>query len=105
MRFVKPAMPPTADVDAPTGLRIIATGLPRCATSSIQSAFESHLSLGPCMHFSRVLPDLANITLVHQAAQEPNKAKRQALLHRLFDGYASSADFPGINFVEDLVEM
>jgi len=36
---------------------------------------------------------------------ETNKEKRQAILHKLFDGYRATCDFPGNYFVEDLVEM
>jgi hypothetical protein len=36
---------------------------------------------------------------------ETDKSKRQAILHELFDGYAATSDFPGMFFVDDLVEM
>lgn len=87
-------------------MQVIGAGLPRCATSSLQAAFESpHLGYFPCMHMARVMPSLERAQIVVDAMQETDKEKRQALLHKIFDGYKATADFPGFWFVEDLMDM
>lgn len=103
MRFVND----DRKVDQTSGvqLQVIAAGLSRCATSSLQAALENELDLGPSMHMAHVMPHVDRLKLCRQAMLETNKAKRQALLHRLFDGYRATCDFPGNMFVDDLVEM
>lgn len=88
-----------------TKMLVIAAGLPRCATSSLRTAFEEDLGLAPCMHMIHVIPSVARIKLIYQAARETDKIQRQALLHELFDGCAATSDFPGSLFVDDLLEM
>lgn len=36
---------------------------------------------------------------------ETAKPKRQAMLHQIFNGYNGSSDYPGMAFVDDLMEM
>jgi len=86
-------------------LQVVAAGLPRCATSSLKEAFENQLEVGPCMHMNRCVMDPRLMGMVHDAIIEKDTHKRRAILFRLFDGYAASADFPGQWFLEDLVEM
>ncbi|KAH7034980.1 uncharacterized protein B0I36DRAFT_86380 [Microdochium trichocladiopsis] len=87
-------------------LQVIAAGLPRCATSSIQEAFESKwLDLGPSMHMAHVYPHTDRGELILAAIHEKDRATRQKMVRKLFDGHAASADFPGICFIEDLMDM
>lgn len=41
----------------------------------------------------------------HRATLEPDRHKRQHLLHEIFDGFNASSDWPGHAFVDDLVNM
>ena len=59
----------------------------------------------PEQHFAEVFPYPARMKLVQLCLLEQDKAKRQAMLHELFDGYQATADAPGSFFVEDLMEM
>ncbi|MCJ1473133.1 hypothetical protein MMC13_001784 [Lambiella insularis] len=93
------------DLSSKDGLKVIAVGLPRCATSSLQSALENELGCGPCMHMAYVAPYPELLKLCHDAMLETDKQKRQKMLHTLFDGYVSSADVPGTFFADDLMEM
>ncbi|KAH8898145.1 hypothetical protein GQ53DRAFT_636594 [Thozetella sp. PMI_491] len=87
-------------------MQVIGAGLPRCATSSLQAALESPiLGMGPCMHMAHVFPHTEIGSLVIQALKEENRERRHKLLYRLFDGYASTCDFPGIMFIDDLMDM
>lgn len=87
-------------------LRVLAAGLPRCATSSIQAALESDvLGLAPCMHMAHIVPHPDRAQLTIDAMREANREARQKILHQIFDGYAASADFPGMMFVDDLLDM
>lgn len=103
MRFVNDSK--TRDLTSSHGLRIIACGLPRCATSSLQHALELSLGLTPCMHMAYCAPHAPILQLIHSALLEHDKGARQLILHRIFDGYAATADFPGMMFVDDLLEM
>ena len=111
MRFISPRNVSADIKDKKRAPDVIACGLPRCATSSLQAALE-HLGFKPCMHMSEVAPYPWKLKLVRRAMEllhpdkrESFKAERQAILHRLFDGWAASSDFPGCMFVEDLMEM
>jgi hypothetical protein len=87
-------------------LQVIAAGLSRCATSSLQAALESpHLGFDPSMHMAHVSPHPDREQLVIDAMQEENRERRHKLLHQLFDGYSATADFPGWMFVDDLMDM
>lgn len=103
-------MPPKAfkkqlPADFPGPVQVIAAGLPRCATSTLQEMFEQHLQVGPCMHMKRCMPYPPNMKMVYSALIEKDKTKRQAILAKLMQGCAASADFPGHIFIEDFVEM
>ena len=103
MRFVDDdrVVDPTSGIQ----MQVIAAGFARCATSSLQAAFENDLGLGPSMHMGHVAPHVDRLKYCVAALLEEDKAKRQAILHKLFDGYAASCDFPGFTFVDDLIEM
>jgi len=103
MRFLHPEKGVTLDPDQT--LKVIAAGLPRCATSSLQAALDNELGYAPCMHMAHVAPFADRLKLSYEALLETDKPKRQAILHKLFDGYAATCDFPGSFFLDDLLEM
>jgi hypothetical protein len=86
-------------------LEVIAAGLPRCATSSLQAALETTLGFSPSMHMARVVPHADRAQLVIDALREKDRNRRQKLLHQLFDGFAATCDFPGVMFIDDLMDM
>ncbi|KAI1305125.1 hypothetical protein F5Y03DRAFT_356572 [Xylaria venustula] len=87
-------------------MKILAVGLPRCATSSLQDALQSEwLECYPTMHMARIVPWAERSQLVIDALREEDKQRRQKILHKLFDGYAAICDFPGIAFTDDLMDM
>lgn len=87
-------------------VQVIAAGLPRCATSSIQAALESDvLGYEPCHHMAHVAPHADRAQLVLDAVRETDTARRRKILHKIFDGFASVSDFPGIVFTDDLMDM
>ncbi|KAJ3573899.1 hypothetical protein NPX13_g4537 [Xylaria arbuscula] len=87
-------------------MKVIAAGLPRCATTSLMRALESeHLDCFPTMHMKRVVPWAERSQLVIDALREEDKGRRQRILHKLFDGYAATCDFPGCAFTADLMDM
>jgi len=95
----------TRDLSYKGGLKVIAAGLSRCATSSLQYALENDLGFAPCMHMAYVAPHTEMLKLCYNALLETDKTKRQKILHKIFDGYQATADFPGMAFVDDLMEM
>jgi len=103
MRFLHPEKGVRLDPDQT--LKVIAAGLPRCATSSLQAALDNELGYAPCMHMAHVAPFADRLKLSYEALLETDKPKRQAILHKLFDGYAATCDFPGSFFLDDLLEM
>lgn len=87
-------------------MQVIGAGLPRCATSSIQAALESqYIGLTPCMHFAHIAPHADRSDILLAAMQEVDAARRHKLLHKLFDGFKASTDFPGSLFPDDLMDM
>ncbi|MCJ1411152.1 hypothetical protein MMC19_005240 [Ptychographa xylographoides] len=104
MRFISAEQLPDAN-DAPKGLEVVCCGLPRCATSSLQAAMQDHLGLGPTHHMASVMPYTSKIRQASAATNEPDKAKRQALLYEMFAGYRSLCDAPGCFFIDDILEM
>lgn len=89
------------------GPQVLAAGLWRCATSSLQIAFEELLDppLRPSMHGTYLFTSMHKIKLSVAALKEPDRTKRQAILRQIFTGYNASSDFPGMGFVDDLLEM
>ncbi|ROW05348.1 hypothetical protein VSDG_00525 [Cytospora chrysosperma] len=87
-----------------THLKVLALGLPRCATSSLQAALET-LGYQPCMHMAHVQPSAQRQRLVTAALQEKDTAKRRKILSQLFTGFAATADFPAVVFADDLMDM
>jgi hypothetical protein len=104
MRFLSDN-PNTRDLSYKGGLKVIAAGLSRCATSSLQHALENDLGFNPCMHMAYIAPHASLLKKCHDALLETDKAKRQKILHELFDGYLATTDFPGMVFAGDLMEM
>ncbi|RSL60750.1 hypothetical protein CEP54_006610 [Fusarium duplospermum] len=87
-------------------MQVLCLGLSRCATSSLQAALESDvLSAGPCMHMAHIAPHANREQIVIDAINQEDTEKRQKLLHKIYDGYASACDFPGWLFVPDLMDM
>ncbi|PSR81805.1 hypothetical protein BD289DRAFT_438561 [Coniella lustricola] len=96
----------TSDQHSRSKMRIIGLGLPRCATTSLQAAFESPiLGCGPCMHMNVIVPQPGKTQLVIDAMREKNDISRHAILYRLFDGFGSTFDVPGSLFADDLMDM
>jgi hypothetical protein len=72
----------------------------------MQAALESpFFGFEPCMHMAHILPHPEREQLVVDAMLEVNAEKRQKILHKIFDGFAATADFPGIMFIGDLMDM
>jgi hypothetical protein len=87
-------------------LEVIGAGLPRCATPSLQAALESpQLGYAPCMHMTHIAPFVDQLNLVLAALREEDRECRQKIPHKIFDGYAATADFPGVAFIDDLMDM
>ncbi|KAH8653871.1 hypothetical protein BX600DRAFT_440923 [Xylariales sp. PMI_506] len=106
MRFISDRKIAELEGDKKANLQVIAIGLPRCATSSLQAAFESEwIGYKPCMHMAEVMPNSHRRQLVLDALNELDAAKRHKLLAELMHGYASSSDFPGAAFATDLMDM
>lgn len=89
-----------------TPMQVLGAGLPRCATSSLQTALESdNIGMAPCMHFAHVAPHVDRGDILIAALQEKDTARRHKLLHKLFDGFQATTDFPGSIFIDDLMDM
>lgn len=104
VRFVNNSL---ADKALDTSIRpqVLALGLQRCATSSLQAALES-LGYAPCMHMAHVQPSAERQRLVTEAFREMNDVKRRRqILSVLFSGFAATADYPSIVFADDLMDM
>ncbi|KAJ5738055.1 hypothetical protein N7493_001210 [Penicillium malachiteum] len=87
-------------------MQVIGAGLPRCATSSQQTAFESqYIGLTPCMHFAHVAPHACRSDILLAAMRERDTTRRHKLLYELFDGFQATTDCPGSLFVDDLMNM
>lgn len=102
-RFYLDAINPDQSYRGPQ-MRVMAVGLPRCATSSVQVALET-LGYFPCMHMAHVSPHGDRQVLCEKAMFEEDTQKRRKILHQIFDGYQGTADFPGFYFIDDLIEM
>ncbi|KAJ6105005.1 hypothetical protein N7486_003694 [Penicillium sp. IBT 16267x] len=104
MRFLSDDLAVDRDNKAP--LQVLAAGLPRCATSSLQAAFESqYLNCHPCMHMAHIAPHADRGDLLLEALKEPNRERRHKLLHEIFDGFQATSDFPGCTVIDDLMDM
>lgn len=87
-------------------MQVLGAGLPRCATSSMQAALESpHIGLTPCMHFAHIAPNAGRGDLVIAALRENDTARRHKILHKVFDGFQATTDFPGAMLMDDLMDM
>jgi hypothetical protein len=88
-------------------MQVMSLGLSRCATSSIQAAFDSDtIGCAPCMHMEHIAPYADREQLVLDALRLPEGSReRQKLLHRVFDGYGATADFPAWVVASDLMDM
>ncbi|KAH9905935.1 hypothetical protein F4778DRAFT_779325 [Xylariomycetidae sp. FL2044] len=104
MRFVGDDR--VVDPKTQKSIQVIAAGLPRCATSSIQAALESQwLGFSPSMHMAHTMPWPERSQMVIDALRETDKHKRQSILYKLFQGHAATCDFPGVAFTSDLMDM
>lgn len=90
-----------------TGPKVLAAGLWRCTTSSLQVAFEEVLNppMKPSMHGVYILTNNRLLALCVRASKETSKPKRQDMLRQIFTGYNASSDYPGMAFADDLIEM
>ena len=79
-------------------MRLIGAGLPRTATLSQKIALET-LGVGPCYHMVDVLGDLRRVQ------QWADAVDGRASWSGIFDGYASTVDWPGSFFYRELVEL
>lgn len=103
VRFVHDTL--TTPPNAALNPRVLALGLPRCATSSLQSALET-LGHTPCLHMAHVQPSAERQELVTAAALERHDpARRRKLLARLHGGFAAAVDFPSVAFADDLMDL
>lgn len=104
MRFFENNVAPDQTVQ--TSLKALGAGLPRCATSSLQTALESqHIGLSPCMHFANIAPNSERGDIVLAAIREKVTARRHKLLYKLFNGFQATSDFPASIFMDDLMDM
>lgn len=104
VRFVHEAVSVQELDRSSTHPQVLALGLPRCATSSLQAALET-LGFVPCMHMAHVQPSAERQRLVTAAVLEKDTPKRRKILRQLLAGFAATADFPSIIFADDLMEM
>lgn len=80
-------------------MKVIGAGVGRTGTLSLKSALET-LGFGPCFHGRHVLDHPDRLPLWLAAARgEPTDWKL------LLDGYASSVDWPGASFWQELIEV
>jgi hypothetical protein len=57
------------------------------------------------MHMAHVGPHADRLQLVLGAMNETDTQRRRKMLHKLFDGYGATSDFPGFWFFTDLMDM
>lgn len=104
VRFVNDSLADKA-LDTSVRPQVLALGLQRCATSSLQAALEG-LGYAPCMHMAHVQPSAERQRLVTAAFREMhNVERRRQILSILFSGFAATADYPSIVFADDLMDM
>lgn len=103
VRFIHDTL--AKSLDTAVHPRVLALGLPRCATSSLQAALET-LGHAPCMHMAHVQPSTERQQLVTAAALETRDTpRRHKLLRQLLSGSAATADFPSVAFADDLMDL
>ena len=85
MRFLNETQTIPNDTSS-TGLQVLAAGQWRCATSSLQLAFETLLSppLAPSMHGAYLMPRPHLIALLNKATLEPDANKRKEILKLVY---------------------
>jgi sulfotransferase family protein len=78
-------------------IKVIGAGLPRTGTLTQKLALEQ-LGFGPCYHWVNVLADLDQVELWNRAldGQDP--------WQEVFEGHASTVDWPGGYFYRELLE-
>lgn len=104
VRFVNESLDNKA-LDTSVRPQVLALGLQRCATSSLQAALEM-LGYAPCMHMAHVQPSPERQRIVTAAFREMDDThRRRQLLSELFAGFAATADYPSIVFADDLMDM
>ncbi|KAM5354714.1 hypothetical protein ACJ41O_001361 [Fusarium nematophilum] len=85
-------------------LEVIAAGLPRAATSSMQAALE-RIGVAPAMHMAEILPHPSLERLIIQALNEPNAEARHKILRKLLHGHRAICDLPVVYFTTDFMDM
>lgn len=104
VRFVNDSLNNKA-LDTSVRPQVLALGLQRCATSSLQAALEA-LGYAPCIHMAHVQPSVERQRLVMEALRETDDVdRRRQVLTKLFSGFAATADYPSIVFADDLMDM
>ena len=79
-------------------------GMDACTgTSSTKVALEQ-IGFEPVHHMAEVVDNGEFATWI-AAMQEPDKAKRHALLRKVLDKYKVTTDFPACMFYKDLMEV
>jgi hypothetical protein len=79
-------------------MKLIGAGLPRTGTLTQKVALEM-LGVGPCYHMVTVLADLDQAGLWSRALQG------ESPWSEIFDGFESTADWPGGYFYKELMEV
>jgi hypothetical protein len=54
---------------------------------------------------AHIAPFVDQLRLVLAALREEDRERGQKILHKIFDDYAATADFPGVAFIDDLMDM
>lgn len=78
-------------------LKVIGTGFGRTGTQSLKAALEE-LGFGPCYHMMEVFPRPHHVPLWAAAAR-----KEPVDWDRLFEGFASTVDWPSTHFWRELI--
>ena len=78
-------------------IEVIGAGLPRTGTLTQKLALEQ-LGFGPCYHWVNVLADLDQVELWNRALDG------QSPWREVFEGHASTVDWPGGYFYRELLE-
>lgn len=77
--------------------------LPSGGVEIAQSRLQPLCTYGA--HMVHIIPSPRFSKLVIQALQETDKARRHKILHQIFDGFRATTDFPGVWFIDDLMDM
>ncbi|KAL9054158.1 MAG: hypothetical protein Q9162_004341 [Coniocarpon cinnabarinum] len=125
-RFVNDIQTIRPDAQESSTLKVIAAGLPRAATSTLQHVFEKQLIARPSaphgstdtssgssphhpyassMHGIHIMPHNHIMKLECSFCDETSKVRRQSLIRQFYAGYNACSDLPGPAILEDLLEL